>query len=156
MTFPSKSAGVVAASVALLLSTVSAWARLNPRNEARQEWYRSYAPSTVRWVKIAVVTGGTDRIKRAAVKETGNRIRITLVRTSSAPLNTADTAEVTLSCVEVRLKSPAGSRRRIDGSTGRAPDRAKPGSADARDRADTELVDLEQGYCQPLRTNFYG
>ncbi len=149
MTFSIKSAGVVAASVALLLPTVSAWARLNPRNEARQEWYRSYAPSTVRWVKIAVITEGSDRIKRAAVKETGNRIRITLVRMSS---DLPDTLDGTVSCVEVRLKSPAGSRRRIDGSTGRAPDRAKPGSADARNRADTESVDLKKGYCQPLRT----
>lgn len=136
-----------------LLVASDSWADINPETEARQEWYRSYVPTgSPRTVRIAVVTGGGDRVKRAAVHETRQEIRITLVRTHS---NLPGTSDGQLFCVEVRLRRSAGSRVRVDGATGRAPDRAKPRSPDAALREDTRSVSLKRGPCKRLRVNYY-
>jgi hypothetical protein len=116
-----------------------------------QHWSRSVVSSGGRVVRLAVITGSGDRVAPFAyVRRTPRTVRIKLivrVPTGHRP------ASAKLFCVRVRLRFSATRRVRVDASTGRAPDRARPVSADASDRPETYALDL-RGSCMKVRPRY--
>lgn len=122
------------------------------RRTTIHKWHRSHVTRDGHTVRIAIVTGRGDRIApHAYVRRTPSTVRIKLVKT----VPTGDEmipADALLWCVEVRLPFAATRLVRVDGATGRAPDRAAPGTRDAAAREDTRSVDLVNGPCKRLKT----
>ena len=89
---------------------------IDRKTEARVPWDDVYANPDRRVVRITVTTRPAEQVRRAAVRETGDRVRITLIR-PRAPFPAADSA--LQYCVEVKLAARVGGRTLIDGATGR-------------------------------------
>lgn len=119
---------------------------------AHLPWHRSKVVGHGRVVRIAVSTGAQRDVAHFAyVRRTPHTVRIKLIEHRPTGLTTG---QAILFCVEVHLRFSAAHRERVDASTGRAPDRARPGSPEARQRDDTRSVDLTHGPCERLRPRY--
>lgn len=100
---------------------------------------------------MALITGPIDRIAPFAyVRRTPRTVRIKLI--ASVPTG-MQPASALVFCVRVRLNFPVSGRVLVDASTGRAPDLAPPGSADASERSETYSLNL-RGSCTKLRPRY--
>jgi hypothetical protein len=105
-------------------------------------------------LRITTVTGGQEEIKRAAVRRTGETVRVTLVQSGGPQSDLPQTLEARDHCVIIRIGERLGDREVVDGSRrflsdpGRGPERLRR----ERDRRAWET----RRDCRPLPAKFYG
>lgn len=111
-----------AAALAALCSVGSARAA----EDRTVRWSSAYAPDDRRVVRIGLFIRPSDMPRRVVLRESGSRIRITLLTPTSDLPSTADAVTY---CVEVRLRRRVGDRRLFDREKARR--RSGPGTGPA-------------------------
>ncbi|MCP9490161.1 MAG: hypothetical protein MSC31_09835 [Solirubrobacteraceae bacterium MAG38_C4-C5] len=103
-------------------------------------------------LRVRGITGGGDRIKRAAVRRTRGAVRITLVATDNNPVRPGEarTTEALFHCVEIRIGQRVGDRRIIDAFL-----EPEFRAFRLRRERDPRAWAAEPG-CRPVPVNFYG